>query len=242
VYDAPVPSPSIRASRGLRPAALLILGAIAACAAVSGRPSFTALALSLAAISVLATAPRGALPSRRRGAVVLVLLLLSAWNAVETSGGVAPPQVVVTQVLVPAPPADAWEALKSFDALHGPLPALLSLGLPVPERCALEKDAVGAKRVCYFGTGTIEQRVIAWDPPHRMRLAVVEVDLPGRRWFGFTEAGYDLEAQPRGTLVTRSTRATSDLRPGWLWGPLVRLGVQQEHRYLLAALARRFDH
>jgi anaerobic selenocysteine-containing dehydrogenase len=33
-----VPSLSIPASRGLRPAASLIVGAIAACAAVSGRP------------------------------------------------------------------------------------------------------------------------------------------------------------------------------------------------------------
>jgi hypothetical protein len=234
-----MPCPSIPAFRGFRRVVALLLGVVVACAAVSGRPSIAALLLSLPAIGVLAAA-RGAVPSRRRGAVVLVLLLLSAWSAVETSGGSAPPQVVVDRVLVAASPADAWDALKSFDELHGPLPLLLGLGLPVPERCAIEEDAVGAKRVCYFGTGTIAQRVIAWDPPRRMRLAVVEVDLPGRRWFGFTEAAYDLEAKPGGTLVTRSTTATSDLRPGWLWGPLVRLGVREEHRYLLAALARRF--
>jgi hypothetical protein len=188
-----------------------------------------------------AVAAAPARPSRRRGAFVLVLLLLGAWQAVETSYGEPPePQVVVDSVLVPAPPADAWEAIASFDSLHAPLTPLLALGLPVPERCVLVVDAVGAKRVCYFASGRIEQRVVAWDPPHRMRLAVVEVHLPGRRWFGFTEASYDLEEQPGGTLVTRSTTATTQLAPGWLWGPLVRLGVEQEHRYLLAALARRF--
>jgi hypothetical protein len=222
--------------------AALLLGAVVLYAALSGRPSGMALFLALPAIGVLATTPRAPSPrpSRRRGALVLVLLLLSAWLAVETSSPAPPSQVVVTSVLVPATPADAWEALKSFDSLHGPLPPLLGLGLPVPERCTLEKDAVGAKRVCIFDTGTIEQRVVAWDPPRRMQLAVVEVDLPGRRWFGFTEASYDLEAQEGGTLVTRSTTATSELRPGWLWGPLVRLGVEQEHRYLLAELTRRF--
>ncbi len=176
---------------------------------------------------------------RRSGAFVLVLLLLGAWQAAEAfTAEPPPPQVVETSVLVPAPPAEAWKAIASFDSLHAPLTPLLALGLPVPERCVLAVDAVGASRVCYFGSGRIEQHVVAWDPPHRMRLAVVEVHLPGRRWFGFTEASYDLKEQAGGTLVTRSTTATTVLRPGWLWGPLVRLGVQQEHRYLLDALAR----
>jgi hypothetical protein len=74
-----------------------------------------------------------------------------------------------------------------------------------------------------------------------MGLTIEEVDLPGRRWFGFTEASYELSERPGGTLVTRRTTVTSELRPGWCWRWAERVGVEAEHQYLLGALVQKFE-
>ena len=138
---------------------------------------------------------------------------------------------------VAATPARVWRALASYDALPGRALALAALGLPEPRRCTLEREAVGAKRTCWFDVGRIEERVVVWDPPRRMELEITEVDLPATRWIGFERAVYTLADDGRGgTRVTRSTTIRSSLAPSLYFVPIEALGLELEHDRLLGAV------
>jgi hypothetical protein len=143
-------------------------------------------------------------------------------------------EAVETTIRVAAPAEEVWTALEEIDAVHGPKPLLLRMGLPVPTRCEMEGTGIGARRTCYFDVGRIEERVSAWDPPRRMELEIVHWTLPGRHWLGYHSASYELRAAGLGeTHVSRVTTITSNLRPAWYWRPLEHLGVRSEHDYLL---------
>jgi hypothetical protein len=147
-------------------------------------------------------------------------------------------ETVVSTCTISTPPEKLWAEILTVDDLSADKPLLLRLGLPVPRSCTLDGSGVGAKRVCYFDTGVIEEEVSAWDPPHYLGLKLVRVTLPGRHWLRFHSASYSLEAVgPGQTAITRSTTISSKLRPGWYWSHLERLGLEAEHRYLFDALA-----
>jgi len=148
-------------------------------------------------------------------------------------------ETVTTSVHVAAEPATVWGMIESIDSIHGPKPWLMRIGLPVPVRCALEREGVGAKRVCYFEDGTIEERVSEWSPPNRMRLQIVHTHMGINHWMGFQDALYQLQAEGDGTRLTRTTTLESALYPVWYWRPWERLGVEQEHRYILEDVALR---
>jgi uncharacterized protein YndB with AHSA1/START domain len=184
----------------------------------------------------------GAAPSlaARVAAAAIAVALVPAARALE---GMAPAErrlsTVTTSMVVPAPAAETWEAIKSYDGLRGRRPWLMSVGLPEPTRCTLEREAVGARRTCHFDVGRIEERVVAWEPPRRMELEIEETALPGRRFLTFTRATYELSEGEGGTRVTRTTVLASTLRPAWYFGPLERLGVGAEHEYLLRSVVQR---
>ena len=147
---------------------------------------------------------------------------------------------IVTSIVVSAPPAVAWDALKSFETMTGELPAALALGLPVPTRCTLDGEATGGRRVCHFDSGSIEQSVTRWEPPYRMELKIVSAKLPGTHVFEYRTASYSLSEEGADrTRVTRTTTITSKLRPAWYFTKLEEVGVQAEHEYLLKTIATR---
>lgn len=115
----------------------------------------------------------------------------------------------------------------------------MHIGLPVPERCEMQGRGVGAKRTCYFDHGSIEETVLEWDPPVRMKLSIDRTNMPGRHWLEFEDAEYDLRAENGGTVLTRNTTIISNLYPAWYWRPLERWGVEDEHQYIFADVARR---
>ena len=47
-------------------------------------------------------------------------------------------------------PGEVYDAIKSVDTLDAEKPFLLKLDLPIPTKCVLEKEEVGALRTCYF--------------------------------------------------------------------------------------------
>jgi hypothetical protein len=126
-----------------------------------------------------------------------------------------------------------WTHIQSIDSVRGSKPWLMHVGLPVPQRCTLEKTAEGARRTCYFDKGYIEETVTTWDPPHHMGLRIDRTHMPGRHWLGFEHADYWLQAEGNGTRLTRTTSVSSRLYPAWYWRPLERWGVDSEHRYIL---------
>jgi hypothetical protein len=148
-------------------------------------------------------------------------------------------ETVVNTIWVPDTIDHTWADIQSMDSIHGPKPWLMRVGLPIPQRCTLEKTALGARRTCYFDKGYIEETVTEWKPPYSMVLRIDRTHMPGRHWLGFETASYHLEAKGSGTQLTRATVISSHLYPAWYWRPLERLGVASEHKYLLQDVANR---
>lgn len=180
--------------------------------------------------------------SAKMNAVVLALgpLLLFGGHRFEEKNYPEPRTAIVTTTMhLPAPPEEVWRNIQSLDSLGGRKPFLMHIGLPIPQKCVLQGTSVGSKRICYFDQGSIEESVLEWDPPHKMRLAIDRTNMPGRHWLSFNGAEYDLTADPTGTTITRTTSIRSTLRPAWYWAPFETWGVQSEHRYLFSDLAKR---
>jgi hypothetical protein len=148
-------------------------------------------------------------------------------------------ETVSTSVWVADTPEHTWMNIQSIDSIHSAKPWLMHVGLPVPQRCSLEKAGVGARRTCYFDQGYIEETVTEWDPPRSMQLQIDRAHMPGRHWLGFESAAYRLEPEGKGTRLTRTTVISSHLYPAWYWRPLERWGVESEHKYLLEDVADR---
>jgi len=150
-------------------------------------------------------------------------------------------QTVTDEIRVPVPADVAWKSIQSIDEVAASKPFLMYIGLPIPMRCTLDKPGMGAKRICYFNNGSIEETVTEWTPPKRMGLRIDRTNMPGRHWLGFEDAAYDLIPENNGTLVRRTTAISSHLYPAWYWAPFERMGVEAEHRYILDDLAIRLS-
>ncbi len=148
---------------------------------------------------------------------------------------------VTTSIHLSATPEEVWANIQSLDKLAGRKPMLMYVGLPIPQRCELKGKSVGSKRICYFDQGSIEETILEWNPPNRMRLAIDRTNMPGRHWLEFDGAEYDLQADATGTTITRITTIRSNLRPAWYWARFEIWGVESEHEYLFSDLAQRFQ-
>jgi Polyketide cyclase / dehydrase and lipid transport len=180
----------------------------------------------------------------RKGATSATLLLLPALvlggHQIELRTPSQPRvSAVKTTVWLAAAPEQVWPLVQTVDSIGGPKPLLMHVGLPIPQRCVLRGTAVGGKRVCYFDKGYIEESILEWQPPYRMRLSIDRTNLPGRHWLGFELAEYTFKSDNGGTRLTRTTTITSGLSPSWYWEPLERWGVESEHEYLFRDLERK---
>jgi hypothetical protein len=146
-------------------------------------------------------------------------------------------ETITTSHVVLAKPEQVWERILGIDEVSGKKPLLLRIGLPVPTSCSMEGNGIGAKRVCHFETGVIEEEVTNWEPGRRLDLRIVRSTLPGRHWLRFESATYEMEPiSPTETRLIRTTTISSKLRPGWYWRYLEAVGVQAEHRYVFDSL------
>jgi Polyketide cyclase / dehydrase and lipid transport len=135
----------------------------------------------------------------------------------------------------------AWNLIKSMDRLNGPKPFLLWFGLPLPQSCEVDHEAVGGKRVCHFDSGIIAQEITEWNSPRSMKFKITESTLPGRHWLKFVSAGYDFIPDGGNTVVVRKTTISSRLYPRWYWRMFEEWGVQSEHEFVLTDLQRRAE-
>lgn len=150
-------------------------------------------------------------------------------------------QSITTTMHLAATPEQVWANIQSLDKLAGRKPLLMHIGLPIPRKCVLLGRTVGSKRICYFDQGSIEESVLEWDPPRRMRLAIDRTNMPGRHWLEFDGAEYDLSGDANGSTITRVTTIRSNLQPAWYWAGFEKWGVESEHEYLFSDLASRFS-
>lgn len=161
-------------------------------------------------------------------------------NAVEQSFENAPVvREVRTEITLPYTPLQVYDAIKSVDTLDVAKSFLLNIGLPVPQKCMLETEAVGGTRTCYFEGGKIVEKITALEPGRILKMDVTHYELTGRKWLGFREAIYTFEPlDGNRTKLTRITTYTSELYPRFYWAPLETLGIQQEHDYVFQNLKK----
>jgi hypothetical protein len=180
---------------------------------------------------------------RLRSMVLLMMpLMIYGGHRVEVVTGTHPRQETVKSTIhLAAEPEQVWANLHSLDSVAGRKLFLMHIGLPIPVRCILQRSGVGAKRICYFDQGYIEETVLEWSPPKRMRLSIDRTNMPGRHWLKFEGAEYELHREGTGTALTRTTTIKSNLYPVWYWRPFERWGVASEHEYLFSDLAQRFS-
>jgi hypothetical protein len=150
-------------------------------------------------------------------------------------------ETISNSIFLTAQPEKVWTDIQSLDSINATKPLLMHFGLPVPLRCTLEKQGVGAKRTCYFENGFIEEIITVWDPPYSMQLIIDRTNMPGRHWLGFEKADYELHAEGSGTRLTRTTTITAHRYPIWYWRYFERLGVSSEHEYLLRDVSNRLN-
>jgi hypothetical protein len=148
---------------------------------------------------------------------------------------------VETTIRLLARPDEVWPHLLTLDEIRGPLPFLLRFGLPVPVRCTLEREAVGAHRVCHFRKGTIDERVTEIHAPFFLRMEIVRNNTSRNPWLSFKEAIYELRPDGDGTVLTRTTTYTAALGPRWYWRLIEGAAFQTEHGFVLDEVARRAE-
>lgn len=134
---------------------------------------------------------------------------------------------------------ETWDSIKRFSSLPGERPLSMKLGMPTPQRCELETEAVGSALVCHFDEGRVEQRVTEWQPPVKLRTQITAAHLPVRL-VGLTTVGTTLTAGLTQTYLLRTTEYDTHLAPEWFWGPLERKTVSDEQRYSLSGLKGHF--
>jgi hypothetical protein len=144
---------------------------------------------------------------------------------------------ISTEIILPYSPLQVYDEIKSVDTLATTKPWLMQIGLPVPQKCILEEEALGGLRTCYFEGGRIVEKITELQPGSVLRMDVIRYELTGRKWLGFQEAIYQFEElAPNRTKLTRITTYTSELKPRFYWQPLEELGIQQEHEYVFSNL------
>jgi hypothetical protein len=134
-----------------------------------------------------------------------------------------------------------YDFIKSVDTLEGEKSLLMKLGLSVPQKCVLEKEEVGAKRICYFDGGSIEEKVIDIKRGEFIKMKVIDYHLPGFKWLKFDDAIYLFDKEGDSTKVTRITTYQSQLKPRIYWEFWEKQAIEAEHEYVLNDLKRRLD-
>jgi hypothetical protein len=146
---------------------------------------------------------------------------------------------VRTEIILPYSSMIVYETIKSVDTLDAEKPFLMKLDLPIPQKCILEEEKVGAIRTCYFEEGKIIERVTELEKGKLLKMDVIDYQLTGRSWFEFKEAIYTFENLKNGSCkMTRITTYTSELYPRIYWEPLERIGIEQEHEYVFRNLVK----
>jgi len=134
-----------------------------------------------------------------------------------------------------------YDFIKSVDTLEGEKSLLMNLGLSVPQKCILEKEEVGAKRICYFEGGSIEEKVIDIKRGEFIKMKVTDYNLPGFKWLKFDDAIYLFIQEGDSTRLTRITTYQSQLKPRIYWEFWEKQAIEAEHEYVLNDLKRRLE-
>ncbi len=165
----------------------------------------------------------------------------AAWLAVivcAVGESVTPPapleDVVSSEVIIQASPAEVWKQLKDIRDLPAPTESLFVFGVAHPlETYVVGEGGVGAARVCRLSTGDMPERISVWKPEQELKFIVLDTPAAMREatFFGreldgahlhttYTslEGGFRLEALPNGrTRLTGTSRYLLTITPASYW-------------------------
>lgn len=164
-------------------------------------------------------------------------------------------RVVVSEVVVDAPPERVWPVVIAFPEIPAPPEDawLFRAGVAMPLRARIEGAGVGAVRYCEFTTGPFVEPIRVWDPPHRLAFDVTEQPTPMRELSPFAHVAaphlvdgtlrsrrgeFELVALPGGrTRLIGRTWYSVAMGPEPYWAQWVERIVHQIHLRVLDHIA-----
>lgn len=152
--------------------------------------------------------------------------------------------VVSSEVIIQASPAEVWKQLKDIRDLPAPTEPLFVFGVAHPlETYVVGEGGVGAARVCRLSTGDMPERITVWKPEQELQFVVLDTPATMREatFFGrdldaphlhstyaSLEGGFRLEALPDGrTRLTGTSRYLLTIAPATYWNLWTRQIVSQ---------------
>lgn len=175
----------------------------------------------------------------------------AAWLAVivcAVGESIAPPapleDVVSSEVIINATPAQVWKQLKDIRDLPAPTEPLFVFGVAHPlEAYVVGEGGVGAARVCRLSTGDMPERITVWKPEQELKFIVLDTpaamreatifgqDLDGAHLhttYTSLDGGFRLEALPNGqTRLIGTSRYLLAITPASYWNLWTREIVSQ---------------
>jgi len=175
----------------------------------------------------------------------------AAWLAVivcAVGESIAPPapleDVVSSEVIINATPAQVWKQLKDIRDLPAPTEPLFVFGVAHPlESYVVGEGGVGAARVCRLSTGDMPERITVWKPEQELKFIVLDTpaamreatifgqDLDGAHLhttYTSLDGGFRLEALPNGqTRLIGTSRYLLAITPASYWNLWTREIVSQ---------------
>jgi hypothetical protein len=144
---------------------------------------------------------------------------------------------VTTHQVFKHPPEHIWPLLGNSRMEIAP-PCVFRLGVPRPLECRLSEDGTDSKtrrrtRQCISDRGTIDQRILIWEPYRRLQFEMETTDIYFKRWIIAIRECFDLQRQESGvTIVTRTTDYC--VRQGWKFPCSITtwIGMKWIHRYV----------
>ena len=142
--------------------------------------------------------------------------------------------VVSSEVIINATPAQVWAQLKDIRDLPKPTEPLFVLGVAHPlETYIVGNGGVGASRVCRLSTGDMPELISVWKPEQELKFTVLDTPAAMREatFFGqdldtphlhstyaSVEGGFRLEALPGGrTRLIGTSRYLLTITPASYW-------------------------
>jgi hypothetical protein len=165
----------------------------------------------------------------------------AAWLAVivcAAGESITPPapleDVVSSEVVINATPAEVWKQLKDIRDLPAPTEPLFVFGVAHPlEAYVVGEGGVGAARVCRLSTGDMPERISIWKPEQELKFTVLDTpatmreatffgrDLDGAHLhttYTSLDGGFRLEPLPDGrTRLIGTSRYLLTIAPASYW-------------------------
>lgn len=91
---------------------------------------------------------------------------------------------------------------------------------------------VGGERECISDRGTVRQRILEWEPEHRLVFRMVSSDLAAVTETSELRDTFDLTPGTEGVDVVRTTEVTPKAELSAVHRAELQLGIKQVHRYV----------